>query len=67
MATQVQCYKYGVDDRLTWPYFDYLENTNTIGEFLPDSDFGFIDFQARLMAEYAAAHDIAVGHAVAVV
>ena len=51
----VQCYKYGMDDRLAWPYFDYLENTNVIAEFLPDSDFGFFDFQQRVMAEYEAA------------
>lgn len=38
-----------------WPYFDYLENTHTIAEFLPDSDFSFRDFRERLLAEYAMA------------
>lgn len=54
VAPQVQCYKYSADDQLAWPYFDYLENTNVISEFLPDSDFGFTDFQEKLLAEYAA-------------
>lgn len=54
VAPQVQCCKYDTGARLEWPYFDYLENTNVIAE--PESDFRFIEFQEKLLAEYAADH-----------
>ena len=52
----VQCYKYGKDDELSWPYFDYLAHTTVIDEFTPNSDFSFTELHDKLMAEYDSAH-----------
>lgn len=49
----VQCYKYGKNDDINWPYFDYLKSTDIIGEFTPDSDFSFTEMYNRVMKEYA--------------
>ena len=51
----IQCYKYGEDDKLMWPYFDYLEG-NTVKEFLPHSDFEFTNMRARVLEEYRKDH-----------
>lgn len=48
----LQCYKYGDDDKLVWPYFDYLSNAGRIEEFAPDSDFSFINLRNLLIEEY---------------
>ena len=47
----IQCYKYGQDDELMWPYFDYLEG-KTVKEFLPHSDFEFTKMRERVLEEY---------------
>lgn len=47
----IQCYKYGQEDELMWPYFDYLEG-KTVKEFLPDSDFEFKKLREGLLQEY---------------
>ena len=51
----VQCYQYGKDDELAWPYFDYLAHTTVIDEFIPNSDFTFTDLHDKLMVEYDSA------------
>lgn len=51
----IQCYKYGFDDELMWPYFDYLEG-KTVKEFLPDSDFEFTQMREALIQEYRHDH-----------
>jgi len=51
----IQCYKYGQDDELMWPYFDYLED-KTVKEFLPDSDFEFKKLREELLQEYRCDH-----------
>ncbi|KAK9810113.1 hypothetical protein WJX72_005046 [[Myrmecia] bisecta] len=51
----VQCYQYGDDDALAWPYFDYLQDsqdTVIIKEFYPDHDFGFSEMRDTVMEEY---------------
>lgn len=51
----IQCYKYGQDDELMWPYFDYLDG-KTVKEFLPDSDFEFKKMREDLLQEYRDDH-----------
>lgn len=51
----IQCYKYGQDDELMWPYFDYLDG-RTVKEFLPDSDFEFKKLREDLLQEYRDDH-----------
>ena len=51
----IQCYKYGDEDHLHWPYFDYLDGKD-VKEFKPDSDFEFKDLRTRLLAEYRKDH-----------
>lgn len=50
----VQCYAYGTNDHTHWPYFDYMKSCSRIGEFKPDSDFGFTEMYNIVMKEYAA-------------
>lgn len=52
-----QCYKYGQDDELMWPYFDYLDD-KTVKEFLPLSDFqSFKKLKEDLFKEYQGDHE----------
>ena len=53
----LQCYKYGQDDELMWPYFDYLKE-RTVDEFLPTSDFkqSFKQLRKDLFEEYRRDH-----------
>lgn len=53
----IQCYKYGDDDEIQWPYFDYLDENRAIGEFLPNSDFEFTKLREDLLKEYIARLD----------
>ena len=48
----IQCYQYGDNNNISWPYFDYLGTTDLIDEFLPDSDFDFLPMKTVVMAEY---------------
>ena len=48
----IQCYQYGQDNDVSWPYFDYLSTTEEIDEFLPDSDFRFSEMREIVMEEY---------------
>jgi len=51
----IQCYKYGYEEELMWPYFDYLDG-KTVKEFLPDSDFDFTKLRDDLLNEYRQDH-----------
>ena len=51
----IQCYKYGNDDQLMWPYFDYLDG-KTVKEFLPAADFKFKQLREELIKEYCEDH-----------
>lgn len=44
---------YGEQDRLNWPYFDYLGGRDVIDEFYPDSDFDFASMREAVLKEYA--------------
>ena len=49
----IQCYKYGSEDYLNWPYFDYLDGKEEgVHEFYPDSDFDFLEMRKDLLQEY---------------
>ena len=49
----VQCYQYGQNDNMHWPYFDYIKSCDIIEEFTPDSDYSFTEMYNRVMKEYA--------------
>ena len=51
----IQCYKYGCEEELMWPYFDYLDG-KTVKEFLPDSDFDYKKLREDLLEEYRRDH-----------
>ena len=52
----LQCYKYGKDDELMWPYFDYLKDKE-VKEFLPEGDFqSFEKLKDCLLDEYQSNH-----------
>jgi hypothetical protein len=48
----IQCYMFGSDDTVQWPYFDYIASTNAIDEFLPNSDVTFGEMREKVLAEY---------------
>ena len=52
----IQCYKYGCEEELMWPYFDYLDG-KTVKEFLPDSDFDYTELREDLLEEYRRDHE----------
>ena len=54
----IQCYKYGSEEELMWPYFDYLDG-KTVKEFLPDSDFDYTKLREDLLEEYRRDHCVA--------
>ena len=54
----IQCYKYGCEEELMWPYFDYLDR-KTVKEFLPDSDFDYTKLREDLLEEYRRDHCVA--------
>lgn len=47
----LQCYKYGEEDNIHCPYFEYISKANEIGQFTPNSDFSFIEMCKLLMSE----------------
>ena len=49
----IQCYKYGQDDELMWPYFDYLQDKH-VEEFKPHTDFDFLDIREKVFKESSA-------------
>ncbi|XP_038048939.1 uncharacterized protein LOC119722730 [Patiria miniata] len=48
----IQCYNYDAGDTTYWPYFDYVSENQTIDEFYPGSDFGFLEMRSQVMKEY---------------
>ena len=50
----IQCYQYATSDTVEWPYFDYINDTNAIKEFLPNSDLDFSQMRDIVMKEYTA-------------
>ena len=49
----IQSYKYGPEDYLNWPYFDYLDGKEEgVHEFYPHSDFDFLEMRKDLLREY---------------
>jgi hypothetical protein len=48
----IQCYNYDSGDTTHWPYFDYISANETIAEFIPNSDFRFLEMRNQVMAEY---------------
>lgn len=49
----IQCYRYGLSDTRMWPYFDYVNENGSLGEFLPNSDFTFSELHQTLLEEYS--------------
>jgi len=50
----IQCYQYGNENDQHWPYFDYVSDQNHIEDFLPNTDFNYIELREELLKEYAA-------------
>ena len=48
----IQCYQYGGNDNLHWPYFDYVKSNRVIDEFVPNSDFTFREMREKVLKEY---------------
>jgi predicted metal-dependent enzyme (double-stranded beta helix superfamily) len=51
----IQCYMYAATNTTHWPYFDYLEGAE-IAYFDPNSDADFIEFKAKMKAEWEKRH-----------
>lgn len=49
----LQCYRYGAADTRMWPYFDYVNDDGSNGEFLPDGDFTFTELNQIVLEEYS--------------
>ena len=57
----IQCYQYGKNDFTEWPYFDYVADTSMIDdEFLPDSDYTFLEMRDIVMNEFQEFMDTSV-------
>ncbi len=49
----IQCYQYGKNDDISWPYFDFVDEAhNRIDEFLPDSDIQYGVMKKKVLTEY---------------
>ncbi len=48
----IQCYKYGKNDDISWPYFDFVDETKCIDEYLPDSDIDYGVMKKKVLTEY---------------
>jgi len=48
----IQCYMYSQNDQQHYDYFDYLDNTNTVQQYEPDSDMDFVAFKERMREEW---------------
>ncbi|MYM36147.1 hypothetical protein GTP44_13295 [Duganella sp. FT50W] len=47
----IQCYRYPNDDLQHYEYFDYIED-GAIKHFLPDSDWGYLEFKQAIQDEW---------------
>ena len=52
-SATIQCYRYGLSDTKQWPYFDYVNEDGSRGEFLPNSDFTFTELYEKVTGEYS--------------
>ena len=48
----IQCYMYDQKNRLHYDYFDYLDDTNQVRQYEPDSDMDFIAFKELMRTEW---------------
>ena len=48
----IQCYSYAQDDPIHWPFFDYVKDGSYRNQFVPDSDFTFVEMRDAVMKEY---------------
>lgn len=48
----IQCYMYDTEDKTHYDYFDYLDNTNTVQKYEPDSDMDFVAFKELMREEW---------------
>jgi hypothetical protein len=48
----IQAYKYADEDRVHYPYFDYVSEVTGVGNFLPQSDFTFRVMHDKVLHEY---------------
>ena len=47
----IQCYKYSAQDSAHYEYFDYIKE-GEIKQFLPDSDWSYLDFKKAIQEEW---------------
>ncbi|KAF9288170.1 hypothetical protein BGZ68_000713 [Mortierella alpina] len=52
MTATIQCYRYPNDETKHWEFFDYLDGSDKIKEFTPDSDWDFLTFRDLIRAEW---------------
>jgi len=48
----IQCYMYDTKDKMHYDYFDYVDNTNTVQKYEPDSDMDFVAFKELMREEW---------------
>lgn len=48
----IQCYQYGDDNTVHYPYFDYINEKEQIEQFVPNSDAGYMEFKAIIRKEW---------------
>ena len=48
----IQCYMYDKEDKTHYDYFNYLDNTNTVQKYEPDSDMDFVAFKELMREEW---------------
>jgi len=48
----IQCYMYSLKDQQHYDYFDYVDNTNTVQKYEPDSDMDFVAFKELMREEW---------------
>ena len=51
---EIGSYQYGNENDQHWPYFDYVSDQSCIEDFLPNTDFNYIELQEELLKEYSA-------------
>lgn len=48
----IQCYMYDKKNHIHYDYFDYLDDTNAVQQYEPDSDMDFVAFKERIRTEW---------------
>jgi len=49
----IQCYMYGMTNRIHYDYFDYINEDGQLEQYEPDSDMGFIEFKLLMKKEWS--------------